>query len=190
MVKAKFGALALTVLMGLGAVSPLHGVTEAHALNAPVANSAQQKTVVSTTDDSDGVMSYKDKESGKTFVSEDNGASWMSEEDYNNSHPAINYEWWTYDEYKEWLEQEKVNTMIDTKCVEITDQGAIIEDADGNKTLLEADTVIIAVGTKSLVEERDKFIDTAFDVINVGDCVKASSIVHAVHTGFDAGWTL
>lgn len=25
MVKAKFGALALTVLMGLGAVSPLHG---------------------------------------------------------------------------------------------------------------------------------------------------------------------
>ena len=87
MVKAKFGALALTVLMGLGAVSPLHVVTEAHALNAPVANSAQQKTVVSTTDDSDGVMSYKDKESGKTFVSEDNGASWMSEEDYNNSIP-------------------------------------------------------------------------------------------------------
>ena len=35
MVKAKFGALALTVLMGLGAVSPLHGVAEAHALNAP-----------------------------------------------------------------------------------------------------------------------------------------------------------
>ena len=92
--------------------------------------------------------------------------------------------------YLEWLEQEKVQTMVDTKCVEITDQGAIIEDADGNQKLLEADTVIIAVGTKSLAEERDKFIDTAFDVINVGDCVKASSIVHAVHTGFDAGWTL
>ena len=92
--------------------------------------------------------------------------------------------------YLEWLEQEKVQTMVDTKCVEITDQGAVIEDADGNQKLLEADTVIIAVGTKSLANERDKFIDTAFDVINVGDCVKASSIVHAVHTGFDAGWTL
>lgn len=92
--------------------------------------------------------------------------------------------------YLEWLEQEKVQTMVDTKCVEITDKGAVIEDADGNQNLLEADTVIIAVGTKSLAEERDKFIDTAFDVINVGDCVKASSIVHAVHTGFDAGWTL
>lgn len=92
--------------------------------------------------------------------------------------------------YLEWLEQEKVQTMVDTKCVEITDKGAVIKDADGNQKLLEADTVIIAVGTKSLAEERDKFIDTAFDVINVGDCVKASSIVHAVHTGFDAGWTL
>lgn len=92
--------------------------------------------------------------------------------------------------YLEWLEQEKVQTMVDTKCVEITDKGAVIEDADGNQKFLEADTVIIAVGTKSLAEERDKFIDTAFDVINVGDCVKASSIVHAVHTGFDAGWTL
>lgn len=92
--------------------------------------------------------------------------------------------------YLEWLEQEKVQTMVDTKCVEITDKGAVIEDADGNQQLLEADTVIIAVGTKSLANERDKFIDTAFDVINVGDCVKASSIVHAVHTGFDAGWTL
>lgn len=92
--------------------------------------------------------------------------------------------------YLEWLEQEKVQTMVDTKCVEITDKGAVIEEADGNQKLLEADTVIIAVGTKSLAEERDKFIDTAFDVINVGDCVKASSIVHAVHTGFDAGWTL
>lgn len=114
------------LLMGLGAVSPLHGVTEAHALNAPVANSAQQKTVVSTTDDSDGVMSYKDKESGKTFVSEDNGASWMSEEDYNNSHPAINYEWWTYDEYKEWLEQEKKTLQ------EMADEHAMAETSEGS----------------------------------------------------------
>ena len=125
MVKAKFGALALTVLMGLGAVSPLHGLAEAHDLNAPAANSAQQKTVASTSDDSDGVMSYKDKESGKIFVSEDNGASWVSEEDYDNSHPAISYEWWTYDEYKEWLEQEKKNLQ------EMADDHTMVETSEG-----------------------------------------------------------
>lgn len=64
-----------------------------------------------------------------------------------------------------------------------------MKNADGEQ-FLDADTVIIAVGTKPLAEERDKFIDTAFDVINVGDCVCASTIVHAVHTGFDAGLTL
>ena len=124
MVKAKFGALALTVLMGLGAVSPLHGGTEAHALNAPVANSAQQKTVASVTDNSDGVMSYKDKASGKNFVSEDNGATWVSEEDYESSHPTINYDWWTYDEYKEWLELEKKNLQ------EMADEHTMVETSE------------------------------------------------------------
>lgn len=91
--------------------------------------------------------------------------------------------------YLEVMEQEKVVTMVDTACVEITDKGAYVENGEGRQ-FIEADTVIICVGTKPLAEERDKFIDVAFDVINVGDCVKASSIVHAVHTGYDAGLTI
>ncbi|MDO4280250.1 MAG: NAD(P)/FAD-dependent oxidoreductase [Peptococcaceae bacterium] len=91
--------------------------------------------------------------------------------------------------YLEWLEQEKVITKTGTRCVDIKENGAYVEDADG-KYFIEADTVIICVGTKPLVAERDQFKDVAFDVIEVGDCVKASSIVHAVHTGFDAGWTI
>lgn len=91
--------------------------------------------------------------------------------------------------YLQVMEQEKVKTMVDTVCVEITEKGAYVKTAQG-KELIEADTVIICVGTKPLVQERDKFIDSAYEVINVGDCVKASSIVHAVHTGFDAGLTI
>ena len=79
--------------------------------------------------------------------------------------------------------------MTETTCTEITDKGVWVKDKE-DKKFLEADTVIICAGTKSLTEERDQFIDTAFDVINVGDCVDASSIVHAVHTGFNAGLTL
>ncbi len=91
--------------------------------------------------------------------------------------------------YLEVMEQYGVVTMVDTTCVEITDQGAFVQNVNG-KQFMEADTVIICVGTKPLIGERDKFVDTAFDVINVGDCVQASSIVHAVHTGFDAGLVL
>ena len=104
MLKTKMmGALALTALMGLGEIGPVNAFAEARALNAPATNFAQQETVASMTDNSDGVISYKDKASGKNFVSEDNGATWVSEEDYESSHPTINYDWWTYDEYKEWL---------------------------------------------------------------------------------------
>ena len=87
------------------------------------------------------------------------------------------------------LEKNHVNSMVNTTCQEITDKGVWVENADGRQ-FIEADTVIISVGTKPLVKERDQFKDVAFDVICVGDCVKASSIVHAVHTGFDAGLTL
>ena len=87
------------------------------------------------------------------------------------------------------IQKYQVETMVNTRCIEITDEGAYVE-TNGIKTFIPADTVIICAGTKPLEKERDQFIDTAFDVINVGDCVKASSIVHAVHTGFNAGLTL
>ena len=126
MVKAKMGALALTVLMGLGIAGNMNVFSGTDAQNVSAANSVKQKTVVSTTNDSGGVMSYKDKESGKIFVSEDNGVTWVPEEDYNNSHPAINYEWWTYDEYKEWLEQEKKTLQ------EMADEHTMVETSEGS----------------------------------------------------------
>ena len=127
MVKAKMmGALALTTLMGFGAIGSVNAFAEAHALNIPATNFTQQEPVAFMTDNSDGVMSYKDKESGKNFVSEDNGTTWVSEEDYNNSHPTINYEWWTYDEYREWLELEKKNLQ------EMADDHTIVETSEGS----------------------------------------------------------
>lgn len=117
MVKTKMiGTLVLAALIGVGAINP--GKTSA----------AQPETVVSTNDDSDGVMSYKDKESGKSFVSEDNGKTWVSEEAYNNSHPMIRYEWWTYEEYKAWLEQERKNLQ------EMADEHTKVETSEGSFT--------------------------------------------------------
>ena len=84
------------------------------------------------------------------------------------------------------MEESGVKYYTSAACTEISDNGATISTPDGDM-FIEADTVIICTGTKSLVEERESFKDVAFDVISVGDCVKASSIVHAVHTGFDAG---
>ena len=126
MVRAKMGALALTALMGLGAAGSMKVFAENDVQNVSAINFAKQEMVAATTDNSDGVMSYRDKESGKSFVSEDNGVTWVPEEDYENSHLVINYEWWTYDEYKAWREQEKKNLQ------EMADEHTMAENSEGS----------------------------------------------------------
>ena len=88
------------------------------------------------------------------------------------------------------MQNKGVESLIETTVTGIDDHGVWVHDKDGTEKCLPADTVIIAVGTKSCVQERDQFRDTAFEVINVGDCVKASDICHAIESGFDAGITL
>lgn len=88
------------------------------------------------------------------------------------------------------MEQKGVNSLLETKVTKIDEKGVWVKSQDGSEKYLSADTVIIAVGTKSCVQERDQFQDTAFTVIHIGDCVKASDICHAVQSGFDAGITI
>lgn len=89
----------------------------------------------------------------------------------------------------QFMEKEHVTTLLDTRATEITDSGVHIENGEG-KSFLPADTVIIATGTTPLIEERDSFKNVSFDVINIGDCKKASNMQHAIETGFDAGLIL
>ena len=89
----------------------------------------------------------------------------------------------------QWMEKEQVTTYLDTQATEITDAGVQIKNADG-EALLEVDSVIICTGTRALTKVRDGFRDVAFDVINIGDCKKASNMQHAIETGFDAGYIL
>ena len=89
----------------------------------------------------------------------------------------------------EWMEKENVTTYLDTQALEIGDGSVKIKNADG-ESYLEADSVIVSTGTRALSKLRDSFKDVAFDVINIGDCKKASNIQHAVESGFDAGYIL
>ena len=89
----------------------------------------------------------------------------------------------------QWMEKEKVTTLLDTAALEITNEGVRVKSENG-ESFIAADSVIVSVGTLPLAEERDAFKDVAFDVIYIGDCKKASNMQHAVETGFDAAWTI
>lgn len=89
----------------------------------------------------------------------------------------------------QFMEKNNVTTMIDTKVISIEDNGINVEDENGVKSFIEADSVIISTGTRPNTEERDQFVDVAFDVINVGDCkdTSTSGIANAVETAYNAG---
>ena len=61
-------------------------------------------------DDGAAILS-KGGENGETLYSVDNGKSWMSEErfhaEYDSWGDDWQVEWWTYEDYKAWLEEEK-----------------------------------------------------------------------------------
>ena len=71
-------------------------------------------------------------------------------------------------------------------CVNISENGITVKNADGQESFIEADHVILAVGFKPRKDTRDAFADSAFDVFNIGDCRKVGTIYSAVQNGFDA----
>ena len=56
------------------------------------------------------MTSYIDPRDGKTYYSFDGGKTFesLTDEEFGARFPALDIEWWTYDEYKAWLEKEKV----------------------------------------------------------------------------------
>lgn len=87
---------------------------------------------------------------------------------------------------EEHMELNHVNAILEAKCTEITPTGVTYLDKNGKSVILEADTVIVSAGSRPLKEEKERFADSAFDVINVGDCEKIGTIRTAINSGWDA----
>ncbi|MBN1613064.1 MAG: FAD-dependent oxidoreductase [Deltaproteobacteria bacterium] len=91
---------------------------------------------------------------------------------------------WTY--IQSLQTQPNLEMITKAKAVRITDAG-VVYNQQGEEKLIEADTVVIAVGTKpenSLVEAVKGL---AKETYAVGDCVEARMIRDAIHEGYDVG---
>lgn len=82
--------------------------------------------------------------------------------------------------------ERPVRIRLNTRCMEIREDGVLVCDEDGSPALLPADAVILSTGMKPRAALRDSFLGCAYDVIPVGDCVRASNLQHANVTGYDA----
>lgn len=87
------------------------------------------------------------------------------------------------------IQEEKITVMTGTKVKELNDKGAIVESKDGEKTL-EADTIIVAMGTRPNSEVAEKILDKYVCAQTIGDCRVIGQVGEAVHQGFYAGWCI
>jgi len=76
-----------------------------------------------------------------------------------------------------------VEMAIGTTAEEVTDRGVIAVDMTGNRRVIEADTVVLAVGFRSNNELEQKLKGEVPELYTVGDCARLGKIMGAIHGG-------
>lgn len=102
--KTKKASLAALIV----AAALVIGVTTAFATFPKADEDASSRADVPVMEGSD-LLSYVDPQDGRTYYSFDGGKPFrpLTDEEYEARFPSPDVEWWTYDEYKAWLENEK-----------------------------------------------------------------------------------
>ena len=104
------------------------GTTAVFATSALAESKGSMDTNYYETETSGGLLiSYTDDNGDMYYVYEDENTTWtMSAEEFERQHPSPVIEWWTYDEYKKWLDNEKetLQSMIGEKSW--TSQGEFV----------------------------------------------------------------
>ena len=89
------------------------------------------------------------------------------------------------------IEKYCAAALKNTAVVEITETGVRCrEKTTGEETFIEADTVIIAVGSRGLSMDACAFEGQVSEFRIIGDCQKASNIQHATMQGYYAAMDL
>ena len=85
---------------------------------------------------------------------------------------------------------EHVSYLTKACCKNITDKGVEVETPEGVR-FLEADTVVIALGTRALQDQAEAFRDCAPTFWLAGDCAEGpKNVRHAIRNGYDAACRL
>lgn len=82
-------------------------------------------------------------------------------------------------------EIDRVRVHLNTKCVEITENGVYVMQ-EGKKEFIEASAVVLAAGFRPDKELVDQFYGTAAMVIPIGDCNGGHNILGCSSGGYSA----
>ena len=96
------------------------GTTSVFATSALAESKGSKDTNYYETETSEGVLTSYTDDNGETYYVLDDGNTTrtLSEEEFEQQYPSPVIEWWTYDEYKNWLDNEKeaLQGIVGEKC--------------------------------------------------------------------------
>ncbi len=84
------------------------------------------------------------------------------------------------------LYKQGVKVLTRTQVEEITEEGVWV-NKEGKKQIVEAGTVVLAVGMTPDRELFNRLDNRSFELYAAGDCIKPRRILEAVHEGFNLG---
>ena len=82
------------------------------------------------------------------------------------------------------LADSNVRIRTGAEVLEITDKGAVITEKNEAKSLLEADTVVLAVGQKPNEVLLESLKEKVPEIYAIGDCVEPRKLLNAIWEGF------
>lgn len=81
------------------------------------------------------------------------------------------------------LPKAGVQSMTKSSIAEISSKGVTVLDSQGKKSLVEGDSVVIALGAKSVETLEEKVKDIVSEVYVIGDSKKPRQIIDAIYEG-------
>ena len=89
------------------------------------------------------------------------------------------------------LEKTDSKIMVSNKLTELTENSVVVEDVNtGEKTVVPADTVILSVGNCPNSRLYQELLDTYQKVYLLGDSKQVGRVANAVHTAYQAAYTM
>lgn len=86
---------------------------------------------------------------------------------------------------KDLLAEYKVDVRAGCRIEEVKDKGAAICAADGTKSLIEADTVVLSIGFRPLPSMRADLLGSGIPVYEIGDGRKVGNIMTAIWDAYE-----
>lgn len=81
----------------------------------------------------------------------------------------------------EFLPKLSIDVVGKSTFCEVTAEGLVVQDREGQRNLISGETVIFAAGMSPNTGLKDKLKGQISEVYEIGDCIKAGHIVDAVH---------